>query len=893
MLKFMSGKYNPAGLDFNVWDHSLPEIYGIILGMFVKLGLVECLNISEGELLDFIIDVDRGYLATFYHSFYHAADVTAVLFHMLLHMNASQYLSKPDMAALLLAGLCHDIGHPGLNNLFQVNAKTELAKEFGETSVLEKYSCSLAMELVAKHKLFRNIATSPSAILPEGNRVTEDGMKEAMIKAIMATDMSVHYDMLNNLNTLIECTSSASSTPTCSDNESTENESETESDSTPSSPTQSHAKLDAITVSHVVAEATMHESLRSRFQCPVSNHHGHHHHRRQLSTSSSVSDCSDVSATSDASSQTTQSIQGMRSPLDLTPELRQSLCNCLLHAADISNAVKPWALCKRWSDLVVQEFFRQGDIEKAQGLPASPNMDRDQHSQPQISLGFGDFVVQPYFESFVELLPEASPFLANLTNNRAKWVELQKAARQAEENTNQKVNTAVDNAVGANGEIQRTGSPLLAHLTPGRRVSVAAGVLVLDDIRPHRPPHRRQRHSTNAELSHGHVIRKIKRSLSGRSLSTCLRDLQNHPRCLQSLSKAIQTQDGIASVLKREAALAGKDSSVKLSGSTVDSANLSAHHCMLDGSLESAPLAPQSSQPLQEKRQQSCAHTSLPKSTESTNLMIPAEFLDPIAAQYRQRRHGSLQLENRYPSIRQEYGNGYIDLYDQEMWDPCDNDAEYIPLNHFHSASSVSPSSPHPTVVVPLSQTVPIHNATLFHSGQTPEHKQQVPVHKLQRQTLASHPVSSRNSSSIVTSDHAQQDRRRSIGIFGANESHSDQLGKEPLDASPERRGMSLKAAAAAAKAAPLVMVSTAAGVSANGPPSPTILGASEGQTAKRHADSLLSSPLTLAMTESVPSEDGPLGCVVGMSLSSNDLHNKVSLDGTVNIAAATSTGPL
>lgn len=98
-------------LDFNVWDHSMPEIYGIILGMFVKLGLVECLNITAGELLDFIIDVDRGYLATFYHSFYHAADVTAVLYHMLLDMNASQYLSKPDMAALLLAGLCHDIGH--------------------------------------------------------------------------------------------------------------------------------------------------------------------------------------------------------------------------------------------------------------------------------------------------------------------------------------------------------------------------------------------------------------------------------------------------------------------------------------------------------------------------------------------------------------------------------------------------------------------------------------------------------------------------------------------------------------------------------------------------------------------------------------------------------------
>jgi hypothetical protein len=109
-----------VNLDFNVWDYTVPEIYGYILGMFVKLELVECLGVTSDEMLDFIIDVDRGYLATFYHSFYHAADVTSVLYHMLQDMQASQYLSKPDMAALLLAGLCHDIGH--------VSSPTQLVK---------------------------------------------------------------------------------------------------------------------------------------------------------------------------------------------------------------------------------------------------------------------------------------------------------------------------------------------------------------------------------------------------------------------------------------------------------------------------------------------------------------------------------------------------------------------------------------------------------------------------------------------------------------------------------------------------------------------------------------------------------------------------------------------
>jgi len=233
-------------------------------------------------------------------------------------------------------------------------------------------------------------------------------MRESMIKAIMATDMSFHYDMLNNLNALIEFTSLPlpsslhSENGCCSHGSSghgSESESETDLDSMPPSPT----------------DASCHQ--QRRFECPVA----HHAHRRQSSASSISSICSE------GSSPVSYGRPTVRSPSDLTPEFRQSLSNCLLHAADISNPVKPWGLCKRWSDLVVQEFFLQGDIEKSQSLPVSPNMDRDQHNQPQISLGFSDYVVQPYFESVVEFLPEAAPFLVTLASNREQWALLKEA----------------------------------------------------------------------------------------------------------------------------------------------------------------------------------------------------------------------------------------------------------------------------------------------------------------------------------------------------------------------------------------------------------------------------------------------------------------------------------
>jgi len=315
------------------------------------------------------------------------------------------------------------------------------------------------MELVAKHRLFRNISKTSAATLPEGNRATEAFMKDAMIKAIMATDMAFHYDMLNNFNQLIEVTSSPSSTPSNSDGESTDSESE--SDSAPSSPTIPRA-ADSVAADKPTVASVAREAMRARFECPVNHSHNHH---RQSSTCSTASDASQGSLSSEGTAQTSSSLDGVRSPSDLTPELRQNLSSCLLHAADISNAVKPWTLCKRWSDLVIQEFFRQGDIEKAQDLPVSPNMDRNQSQQPQIGLGFGDFVVRPYFESFVEFLPEGAPFLTSLARNREKWVELQKAQKETillGTETLMSDLTTPDRPVSA---------PLPAHLTSGRRVS--------------------------------------------------------------------------------------------------------------------------------------------------------------------------------------------------------------------------------------------------------------------------------------------------------------------------------------------------------------------------------------------------------------------------------------
>jgi hypothetical protein len=48
----------------------------------------------------------------------------------------------------------------------------------------------------------------------------------------------------------------------------------------------------------------------------------------------------------------------------------------LVHCADLSNPTKPLVLYRRWVDLLMEEFFQQGDREREQNLDISPMCDR-------------------------------------------------------------------------------------------------------------------------------------------------------------------------------------------------------------------------------------------------------------------------------------------------------------------------------------------------------------------------------------------------------------------------------------------------------------------------------------------------------------------------------------
>ena len=105
-------------------------------------------------------------------------------------------------------------------------------------------------------------------------------------------------------------------------------------------------------------------------------------------------------------------------------EDRQFLLNVILHAADISNPVKPLDNYGKWSYRVVKEFFEQGDAERELGMTVSPMMDSATVNLAMSQINFIEFVVAPLYAVFGRLFPETSTTLARLVNNRMHYQAL-------------------------------------------------------------------------------------------------------------------------------------------------------------------------------------------------------------------------------------------------------------------------------------------------------------------------------------------------------------------------------------------------------------------------------------------------------------------------------------
>eukprot|EP00475_Leptophrys_vorax_P020727 TRINITY_DN2844_c0_g1_i1.p1 TRINITY_DN2844_c0_g1~~TRINITY_DN2844_c0_g1_i1.p1 ORF type:complete len:623 (+),score=96.25 TRINITY_DN2844_c0_g1_i1:692-2560(+) len=169
----------------NIWVYSFYEMEAIAAGMFESFDLISQFTIPRQNLMRFVHTVRQRYFYDNpYHNFQHAFSVMQSVFALLCEFELSKHLTNLDILSLLIASLCHDVEHPGVNNAFLIKTRSPLAVRYNDIGVLENHHASVCFQI---------LHTPETELL--GNLSEEDyrTVRKTIIDAILATDMEQHF----------------------------------------------------------------------------------------------------------------------------------------------------------------------------------------------------------------------------------------------------------------------------------------------------------------------------------------------------------------------------------------------------------------------------------------------------------------------------------------------------------------------------------------------------------------------------------------------------------------------------------------------------------------------------------------------------------------------------
>ncbi|MCO5569794.1 hypothetical protein L7F22_023509 [Adiantum nelumboides] len=100
-------------------------------------------------------------------------------------------LSSLEVFALLLAALCHDVDHPGLNNTFLSVTNDPLAIRYNDLSILESHHASTTIKTL--------LAYESTNILAPFSEAEQRHIRKLLVEVILATDMDHHFTIIEML----------------------------------------------------------------------------------------------------------------------------------------------------------------------------------------------------------------------------------------------------------------------------------------------------------------------------------------------------------------------------------------------------------------------------------------------------------------------------------------------------------------------------------------------------------------------------------------------------------------------------------------------------------------------------------------------------------------------
>lgn len=172
---------------FDMWHWEPNEMLSLLEHMYHELGLVAEFNINPITLKRWLLCVQENYRNNPFHNFRHCFCVSQMMYGMIHLCKLEEKMTRQDLGVLLTACVCHDLDHPGYNNTYQINARTELAVRYNDISPLENHHCAVAFQILSNPEanIFANLGDSDFKQIRQG-----------IIMLILATDMARHSEIL-------------------------------------------------------------------------------------------------------------------------------------------------------------------------------------------------------------------------------------------------------------------------------------------------------------------------------------------------------------------------------------------------------------------------------------------------------------------------------------------------------------------------------------------------------------------------------------------------------------------------------------------------------------------------------------------------------------------------
>ncbi|KAI2668688.1 cGMP-specific 3',5'-cyclic phosphodiesterase [Labeo rohita] len=174
-------------LDFSFSDFDMSQIAmtQAVVRMFLDLNLPQEFSIDYKILCQWVLSVQKCYRSNVvYHNWSHALRTAQCMFVMLQTKELKSNFSSLEVLALMIASLCHDLDHRGVNNSYIERSNQPLAQLYGHSS-LEHHHYDMCLLIL----------NNPGSQILSSLSLKEYRACVQMIeKNILATDLAIYIE---------------------------------------------------------------------------------------------------------------------------------------------------------------------------------------------------------------------------------------------------------------------------------------------------------------------------------------------------------------------------------------------------------------------------------------------------------------------------------------------------------------------------------------------------------------------------------------------------------------------------------------------------------------------------------------------------------------------------